>query len=677
MARSFPSLIKLSVILLIAALNARAYAADHPGSPNIAPDLSVADRYYREGDWDKAIAAATLVLKSYSGNDAVDGTRLSAIRIALLASFSAGYQAGTEKLLTQELDLSERAIRSQRGLLDLAQIDQLFDFLRVDESIVYTLTVAHPDDQELATLAFRYAEARKGRRTREALMAASMTSTTFAQADATLPERLRAATARLADVARFNTGDDRADIEAHVAKIREAEADITALQNSVPRAVRSVEGMMPNSEDLHFDAGAMRLLSSLSLGKVLVIYVKFDKITKGDHVLPASIGENYLALVARVGVPIAVVDLGPARAIDADAKRFLRAVSVKSGNYMASGQALYRDLVQPVAPHFAYAGIVFSHQRVYISPDGELFTIPFNAIPDGQSFLIDEYDIALIDTPLDALPSSLHMSLSPASSFLAFADPDLKWRASPVATARYGALDPPGPPEPLPSAKVEADQIASLWPQSDAVVVAGDQATRGRFFAQARDAGILHIATHGEISADPVKRTTDRRELRSTYSTVKTMSVSVTALARVAVLLGTEAGNQADGADATSTGFVSALEVAEMDFKKTQLVVLSACDSATGDFERGDGVFGLRRAFLQAGAEAVVGSLWTVDSPVTRELMVMFYRNLVQGQDKERALASAERSIRRIHPEPYYWAPFVLSGTSSPLRLDVGAAARR
>lgn len=677
MARSFPSLIRLSIIVLIAALNAQACAADQSRSPIIAPAVSVADRYYRAGDWDKAIAAATLVLKGYSGNDVVDSTRLFALRIALLASFSAGYQAGTEKLLTQELDLSERAIRTHRGLLDLAQIDQLFDFLRVDESIVYTLAVAHPDDQELATLAFRYAEARQGRRTREAVITASMASTIFAQADATLRERLRAATARLADVARLNTGNDRTDIEAHVAKIREAEAEITALQNSLPRAARGVEGIVPNSEDLNFDAGAMRLISSVSLGKVLVIYVKFDKITKGDHALPASVGEHYLTIVAHVGVPIAVIDLGPASVIDADAKRFLRAVSVKSGDYVMSSQSLYRDLIQPVVPHFAYPGITFSHQHVYVSPDGELFTIPFNAIRDGQSFLIDEYDIALIDTPLDALPFSMHTSLSPSSTFLAFADPDLRWRASPAATARYGALAPPGPPEPLPSAKLEADQIASLWPQSDAAVVTGAQATRVRFFAQASDAGILHIATHGEISADPVKRTTDRRELRSTYSTVKTMSVSVTALARVAVLLSADASNQADGAAAKSMGFVSALEVAEMDLRKTQLVVLSACDSATGDFERGEGVFGLRRAFLQAGAESVVGSLWTVDSPVTRELMVIFYRNLVQGQDKERALASAERSIRRMHPEPYYWAPFVLSGTSSPLRLDVGAEARK
>ncbi|VBE31287.1 Tetratricopeptide domain-containing protein [Burkholderia pseudomallei] len=594
----------------------------------------------------------------------------------MLASFSKGDQPGTEKLLAQELDLSERAIRSHRGLLDLEQIDQLFDFLRVDESIVYTLAVAHPDDQDLATLAFRYAEARQGRRTREALMTASMTSTILAQADPTLPERLRAATAQLADVVRLNTGNDRAEIEAHVAKIQKAETDITALEKGVPAEVRGVEGMMPNSNDLHFDAGATRLINSMSLGKVLVIYVKFDKIAKGNRGLPTSVGEEYLAMVAHFGAPIAVIDLGSARSIDQDAKRFLRAVSDKSGNYAAPGQALYREVIQPVAPHFAYAGITFSHQRIYISPDGELFTIPFQAIPDGQSFLVDEYDIALIDTPLDSLPTSIHASLSPASSFLAFADPDLKWRASKAVTLRYGALAPPGPPDPLPSAKLEADQIASLWPQSAAIVLTGDQATRARFFAQAGNAGIIHIATHGEISADPVRRTTDPRELQSTYSPVKTMPVSMTALARMTILLGVDAGNQTIGTDVPSIGFVSALEVAEMDLGKTQLVVLSACDSGIGDFERGEGIYGLRRAFLQAGAETVVGSLWTVDSPVTRELMVAFYRSLVQGQDKERALASAERLIRRSHPQPYYWAPFVLSGASSPLRLDVEATAQ-
>jgi CHAT domain-containing protein len=101
----------------------------------------------------------------------------------------------------------------------------------------------------------------------------------------------------------------------------------------------------------------------------------------------------------------------------------------------------------------------------------------------------------------------------------------------------------------------------------------------------------------------------------------------------------------------------------------TQLVVLSACDTGRGDVLLGQGVYGLRRAFLIAGAETVVMSLWKVDDETTRTLMEAYYSNLLAGQGRASALREAMREVRRSQPHPYYWAPFIAMGRDAPLRL--------
>jgi CHAT domain-containing protein len=118
-----------------------------------------------------------------------------------------------------------------------------------------------------------------------------------------------------------------------------------------------------------------------------------------------------------------------------------------------------------------------------------------------------------------------------------------------------------------------------------------------------------------------------------------------------------------------SSGFFSALAVLSLDLSHTQLVVLSACDSGRGDRERGEGIYGLRRSFLSAGAETVVSSLWSVDSTGTREFMVSFYRNLFQGEGRAVALQHAAAFTRLTYPHPYYWAAFVITGNVGGLRL--------
>jgi CHAT domain-containing protein len=105
-----------------------------------------------------------------------------------------------------------------------------------------------------------------------------------------------------------------------------------------------------------------------------------------------------------------------------------------------------------------------------------------------------------------------------------------------------------------------------------------------------------------------------------------------------------------------------------MNLWGTQLVVLSACDTGRGKIKIGEGVYGLRRALVTAGAETLVTSLWKVNDETTVQLMEAYYRNLVAGQGRSEALRKAMRELRQTAPHPQFWAPFIVIGKDTPLQ---------
>jgi CHAT domain-containing protein len=98
------------------------------------------------------------------------------------------------------------------------------------------------------------------------------------------------------------------------------------------------------------------------------------------------------------------------------------------------------------------------------------------------------------------------------------------------------------------------------------------------------------------------------------------------------------------------------------------MVVLSACETGLGEVEGAEGVYGLRRAVLLAGAEAVVTSLWSVDNTTTREMMERFYGHLLEGAGRADAVHQVMAEMRQQRRHPYYWAGFILIGRQEPLR---------
>ncbi len=112
----------------------------------------------------------------------------------------------------------------------------------------------------------------------------------------------------------------------------------------------------------------------------------------------------------------------------------------------------------------------------------------------------------------------------------------------------------------------------------------------------------------------------------------------------------------------TAGGFLSGLGLLV-----TELVVLSACETGLGKAQVGEGIFGLRRAFMLAGAKTLVMSLWKVPDKQTQELMSDFYRRILAGEARAEALRQAQLAMKKKYPDPYYWGAFICQGDPSPL----------
>ncbi len=281
-------------------------------------------------------------------------------------------------------------------------------------------------------------------------------------------------------------------------------------------------------------------------------------------------------------------------------------------------------------------------------PDGVLETVSFAALPDPAA----EGDCA--DAPplvarhdISYLPSAA--TLAEQRRRLAGRRPAKGWVAV-VADPVYGAADRRAPdaaagrgdgtaPLRLRFAGEEADAILDGLPRERTLAAIGFAASRRRVLSgELGGFRVVHFATHGTL--DPSRP----------------LWLSDLKLARL------------DAAGDPVEGDLYAHEIYRLDLP-AELVVLSACDTAAGRYQRGEGlVAGLPRAFLHAGAARVVVSLGEVDDRSGRDLMERFYDGVLhRGEPPARALREAQLALRRARHRPRDWAPFVLQGDPRPL----------
>ncbi len=178
-----------------------------------------------------------------------------------------------------------------------------------------------------------------------------------------------------------------------------------------------------------------------------------------------------------------------------------------------------------------------------------------------------------------------------------------------------------------------------------------------------KNIGCLHIATHGFYYA---KEDADNARYKFMLIDNDMISAEDKALTRSGLLMSgaNHILEDEELPDNVEDGILTAKEIADIDLRGLNLVVLSACQTGLGDISQGEGVFGLQRGFKKAGANSILMSLWEVNDEATQILMTQFYKNLVSGQSKRQSLYSAQKYLWEYNNgrfnEPKYWAAFIL-----------------
>ena len=180
---------------------------------------------------------------------------------------------------------------------------------------------------------------------------------------------------------------------------------------------------------------------------------------------------------------------------------------------------------------------------------------------------------------------------------------------------------------------------------------------------------VLHLATHAYYQPDLAK--VERKGDQQLVTTPQGFAAQAgeNPLLRSGIVL---AGANQPEADPDDDGYLTALEVARLNWKGAELVVISACQSGKGDIKAGEGVYGLKRAIAVAGARSSLLSLWNVDDLATAAFMESFYSKLKAGMARADALKATQKEFREHQilswRHPYVWAAFQLSGDWSSLR---------
>lgn len=316
-------------------------------------------------------------------------------------------------------------------------------------------------------------------------------------------------------------------------------------------------------------------------------------------------------------------------------------------NLVASAASLYRMLLEP-------ARKVFTGKReIYIVPDGALQSLPFEVLLESEpQGVANTSDRAAFLSNLPYAFRSANVRYGPSATVLAVLarqkasshdTPELDLLAVGNPVFEPHQTEDAAPPEgdgsgtraglaPLPFTGLEVEAIGSMFDPARRTLLLQKEAREKRLL----EIGLsryrwLHFATHGLVD----ERRPERSSLALSFPE-----------------------------DASEDGFLQASEIYGLDLD-AELVVLSACETGLGKTVRGEGVLGLPRAFLFAGAHSVVVSMWSVSDRSTSEYMQEFYRQMVRlDKTPAEAMMRARERLRRSSEfaHPFYWAPFVLIG---------------
>lgn len=386
---------------------------------------------------------------------------------------------------------------------------------------------------------------------------------------------------------------------------------------------------------------------------------------------------RYLAFVVLSGKPqdVRMIDLGEAEKIDSLIVRFRDQLSRPPSQETGAGAQLVSDgneLRQIVFDRVAE--VLENHDKLLISPDGELNRLPFETLPVASDlYLIDEFDIGYLSCGRDLQDYGAHPQRQLGDPVVV-ADPAFNLTSdgtrrqvnSSDLNKQSTDLDRGRRFWRLRGTREEGEQVASML---GVEAWLGDEALEARL-KQVCSPRVLHLATHGFFLENPKSRQhIQSADVGYPYLGFDRLTgpgmenpLLRSGLALAGANIWLRGGAVPEKAE---DGLLTAEDVRCLDLVGTKLVVLSACETGLGEIRTGEGVFGLRRSFILAGAQSLVMSLWRVDDFTSNVLMVEFYNNLLCGKTVPCALSDARLAIRDAHPHPYFWGAFICEGDSN------------
>jgi CHAT domain-containing protein/Tfp pilus assembly protein PilF len=365
---------------------------------------------------------------------------------------------------------------------------------------------------------------------------------------------------------------------------------------------------------------------------------------------------HYAVYILFANGEIKTQDLGETQPIDEQVTAFRRNLADSKTpipQLQKSARQLDEKLTQPIRQ------LLGNTKTLLLSPDSALNLIPFEALVDeNNQYLVENYQITYLTSGRDLLRQKEKFASQQPP--LIIADPlydqtGQKVTLNPNSTRSFNLADSVFAP--LDGTKAEAEAIKKLLPK--ATVLTQAQATENAL-KQVKKPNILHIATHGFFLESTKNKNESERN--------SPLQIDDNPLLRSGLVFAGVKVSKSAGDD----GVLSALEATNLNLVGTKLVVLSACDTGNGDISTGEGVYGLRRALVIAGSESQLISLWKVSDKETKDLMIAYYQRLKNGESRSEALRQTQLAMLKSKEQnhPFYWASFIPSGDSSPMKFD-------
>ena len=393
-----------------------------------------------------------------------------------------------------------------------------------------------------------------------------------------------------------------------------------------------------------------------------------EKTYQGAHLLALVVSNDQKQSVRLV--PLG--EMAPIEQAIMQYRKLLGQSQTLTADGVSIAQQLYQSLLEPLLPS------IKQRRQVYIALDGILNLLPFASLIDSERrYLIDQYQVMMLSSGRDLVVPPLLADVKDPVVFAAplydpeqaeqYPDSEDIRRATTTARDKVSLYF-----DPLPGTLQEGEALIRVLEDNKqtASYYKLETATEQNLVS-IESPSILHIATHGYFLED-VPNIVENNPLQPSGqlflasekpSLSNVMPRIENPLLRAGLAL-VDANLVINADNEVEYGILTALEVLDLQLAGTELVVLSACDTGIGEIRTGEGIYGLRRAFQEAGARYVLSTLWSISDSGTQEFMIRFYKRYLAGTPPQQALRDTQfefiQSKRWSHP--YYWAAFVIMG---------------